>query len=274
MSPTITLRKAEEAAHEAEPLVHVFGKDKNIICDTERRGHATPRNRTPFEIVVDASEGFIPLWEKGTTLRWRFQERSLRFFENPDAIKTEIRRLFGEALLEWGNAAPVKFTERDDAWDFEIAVRNADNCDIKGCVLASAFFPDAGRHEFVVYPRMFEQSRKEQVETFIHETGHIFGLRHFFANVSETAWPSEIFGEHQRFTIMNYGRESELTSVDREDLKRLYQAAWSGELSSINGTPVRLVKPFHAAGVVAENILVARQAPLQSQSRVTYTSAT
>ena len=65
---------------------------------------------------------------------------------------------------------------------------------------------------------MFTQARKEQVDTFIHEIGHIFGLRHFFANVSETAWPSEIFGRHENFSIMNYGALSELTDADKDDL--------------------------------------------------------
>jgi hypothetical protein len=111
--------------------------------------------------------------------------------------------------------------------------------------LASAFFPDPGQHELVIYPKMFTQSRKEQVDTLIHEIGHIFGLRHFFANVSETAWPSEVFGTHRPFTIMNYGSQSELTDDDRADLKRLYQTAWSGELTEIAGTPIRSVKPFN-----------------------------
>lgn len=61
-------RNAEEAAREAEPQIHVFGK--GVICDTDTRGHATPGNRTPFELVVDASEGFIPLWARDMTLRW------------------------------------------------------------------------------------------------------------------------------------------------------------------------------------------------------------
>jgi hypothetical protein len=48
---------------------------------------------------------------------------------------------------------------------------------MNGCVLASAFFPDAGRHELVIYPRMFAQNRKEPVDTLIHEIGHTFKLR-------------------------------------------------------------------------------------------------
>ena len=231
-------REPNKAAREVEPLVHVFGK--GVRCDTETRGYATPRGRSPLEIVLDASEGFIPLWAKDTTLRWRFRERSFQFFEDPEAAKTAIEELLGDALLAWGDAAPVKFAERNDAWDFEIVMRQADDCDISGCVLASAFFPDAGRHELVLYPKMFTQGREEQVDTLIHEIGHVFGLRHFFANVSETAWPSEVFGTHKQFTIMNYGSDSELTDDDKADLKRLYQMAWAGELTQINGTPINL----------------------------------
>jgi hypothetical protein len=261
-------RKADAAV----PDDHVIGN--KVICDTDTRGHATPGNRSPLEIVVDASEGFIPLWANDTTLRWRFQERSMDAFEDPQAAMAATKELLGEALLAWGDAAPVQFAQRDDAWDFEIVMREADRCNINGCVLASAFFPDAGRHELVIYPKMFTQSRKEQVDTLIHEIGHTFGLRHFFANVSETAWPSQVFGTHKPFSIMNYGNQSELTDDDKADLKRLYQAAWSGELTKINGTPIQLVKPFHTVGGPPENLVAAGQVQtvFQPQSRATYTS--
>ena len=49
------LRKANEAAREAEPLVHLIRK--GVRCGTEKRGYATPENQSPAEIVVDASEG-------------------------------------------------------------------------------------------------------------------------------------------------------------------------------------------------------------------------
>ena len=225
----------------------------NVRCDTESRGHPTPRGRSPLEIVVDASEGFIPLWAKNTTLRWRFRDSSFAGLDDPTAAKAAVERLLGECILAWGNAAPVKFAKRSDSWDFEIVMRAADDCDTSGCVLASAFFPDAGRHKLLLYPRMFGQTRKEQVETLIHEIGHIFGLRHFFALVSETEWPAKVFGKHHKFSIMNYGEDSKLTSYDKSDLKRLYQLAWSGQLTHINGTPIRFVKPFHESGAAVEN---------------------
>lgn len=45
---------------------------------------------------------------------------------------------------------------------------------------------------------------------------------------------------------MNYGDLSRLTDTDRSDLKKLYELAWSGELTKINGTPIKFVKPFHS----------------------------
>lgn len=233
----------DEAARRQVPHVHVYGN--HVKCITDTRGYATPDNQDRVRIVVDASEGYIPLWEPRRTLRWRFQAQSLALFEDPEAAKTEIRRLLGLALLAWGDAVPVKFAERKDAWDFEVSLRNAADCDVNGCTLASAFFPDAGRHELVIYPTMLEQSEQEQVETLVHELGHVFGLRHFFAQTHEGQWASEVYGRHRPFSIMNYGSQSVLTKADRADLKKLYQAVWSGQLAEINGTPIRLVRPHH-----------------------------
>lgn len=233
-----------EPAREKRPDVHIFGNGH--VCKTDTIGFAMPRQKSIFELVVDASAGFIPLWEREVILRWRFQEQSLRRFRDPAAAKSEIRALLGEALQAWGEACPIRFAEKSEAWDFEIAVRNGDDCSAAGCVLASSFFPDQGQHELLIYPKMFTQVREEQVETLIHELGHVFGLRHFFAKVRETGFPSELFGHQDTFTIMNYGADSRLTDADRADLKTLYRQAWSGQLTNINGTQIRLMKPFSA----------------------------
>lgn len=227
---------------EESPHVHVH---RGFRCDTDTRGHETPGGKSLEKLVVDASEGFIPLWDKGVTLRWRFAPGTLDHFQDPAAAERAIETLFARAVLAWDYAVPVKFAKRSDAWDFQIVVRKNDDCDPTGCVLASAFFPDAGRHQVDIYPKMFEQSDREQVETLAHELGHIFGLRHFFALLAEQAFPAEIFGVHSRFSIMNYGEDSFLTEDDKSDLAKLYAAAWSGKLTEINGAPIRLVRPFH-----------------------------
>lgn len=235
------LKDEEEFRAAAERDVHVF---RGHTCDTERRG----RTRTPLELVVEATNGFIPLWCENALLRWRFQERSLVRYRNPEAVKAQIRTLLHAAIAAWGDSVPVRFTEDRDSWDFEIAVRDSNQCSPMGCTLASAFFPDQGQHELVIYPMMFELDPAERLVTMAHEIGHIFGLRHFFALTDETRWQAEIFGTHEEVSIMNYGDDSRLTDADRSDLKRLYQLARSGEMKNINRTPIRLVTPFTSRG--------------------------
>lgn len=109
--------------------------------------------------------------------------------------------------------------------------------------------------------RTATQSRKEQVDTLIHETGHTFGLRHFFA-LSESAWPSVISGTHRPFSIMNYGSNSELTGLDKADLTTLYRQAWDGELTHINGTPIRLVRPFSSLAPVPDGVFALGRQPV------------
>ena len=107
-------------------------------------------------------------------LKWRFQERSFALAPDPQQSRSIVGGLMSEALVRWSSAAPVRFTHDPDLWDFEVVLRNAADCTPEGCVLASAFFPDGGRHELTVYPTMFEQSHEEQIETMIHEFDHVF----------------------------------------------------------------------------------------------------
>ena len=58
-----------------------------VVCRTEPK-KKTSRDDQPIpELALDATEGFIPLWSKNTTLRWRFRESSLAHFSNPSAKK-------------------------------------------------------------------------------------------------------------------------------------------------------------------------------------------
>jgi hypothetical protein len=250
----------EEAVMEASATDVLQEISQGVVCGTEGRGHATPGDRPPAELVVDATQGFIPLWAAGSMLRWRFQERSFALAPDAAGSQAAVLDLMSQALLRWGAAAPVRFTRDADVWDFEVVLRNAPDCSPQGCVLASSFFPDAGRHQLLIYPTMFEQPRQEQIETLIHEFGHVFGLRHFFAQISETAWPSQIFGTHSPFSIMNYGPQSTLTDADLHDLTELYRSARAGLLTAVNGTPIRFVRPYSSLadlGVpVAADVLV------------------
>lgn len=241
-SKTPKLLNSDDAAKAQEPYIHIY--HGGAVCKTDKRGYATPDNRATTELVLDATEGFIPLWDKETLLRWRFNETSMTVFAQPAAAKEYFRDRIRAALGLWGDAVPVRFKEVTDAWDFEVIFEADPKCNPNGCVLASAFFPDSGQHDLTIYATLLDQPDSEVVETLAHEFGHVFGLRHFFAKLSESAFPSVIFGRHNKQSIMNYGHNSKMTARDKSDLKALYAMAWSGQLTEINGTPVKLVRPF------------------------------
>jgi hypothetical protein len=224
------------------------GTKLRVICDTEMKGYETVGGASPDELVINAPQGFIPLWDTDVTLRWRFRRSTLAQFADPVVAGARIEQLFSKAIALWGDGAPVKFKLDEDVWDFEVVVRELPQCTVAGCVLASAFFPDAGQHELFIYPTIFEQPEQEQIETLAHEVGHIFGLRHFFALVKEAGAPAVIWGKQDPFSIMNYGPKSVMTEADRSDLKSLYELVWTGELTEIAGSKITLVRPFHEAG--------------------------
>lgn len=255
------LAPSNEIADRKEPLRHRYGRDQNIVCDTDplvipkaewEAQQNAPREKRQVsqelltEIIVGLGD-MIPLWEEGSILRWRFHDLSMQAFADPGTAKVAIEALFDEAVAEWGDACPVTFEKSDGRHDFEIVMRSQKRCSPYGCVLASAFFPDGGQHELVIYPSMFEQSREEQLETLVHEIGHMFGLRHYFALVKETDWAAVSYGEHTRFSIMNYGPDSKLTEADRADLQSLYEKVWSREITEIGGMRVETMRPFSAA---------------------------
>jgi hypothetical protein len=65
-------RDPDEVARKQRDQIHVFRK--GVVCNTDSRGYATPEDRDPLDIVVDATEGFMPL---------RFQEPSVGVFADP-----------------------------------------------------------------------------------------------------------------------------------------------------------------------------------------------
>jgi len=54
----LSIKYKKDVAEAQEPFIHIYCN--GAVCETDNRGHATPENRSPIEIVVDATEGFIP----------------------------------------------------------------------------------------------------------------------------------------------------------------------------------------------------------------------
>lgn len=210
-------------------------------------------------LLLGSGEAVVPLWglagESKQLLTWEFDEDSVEayflnlnnsreLFSNGEGLKKHVRDLILESMHLWGDSSPYVLQEFDGITDFRVFIEDSDDCNSEGCVLASAFFPSDRRKSLDLYPVLFKQTREEQVETIIHELGHIKGLRHSFAQ-EEIGWPNALFGHDSPISIMNYGVNSKLTDIDKEDLKKLYQEVWDGMLERIGNMPVQLCYTRH-----------------------------
>ena len=101
--PFKKLARTKKVAGEGSHLIR-----PKVLCDTESRGHATPHGMSPLELVLHAPGGFIPLWAQGTTLQWKFRESTFDHYEDPERAMAAVESLLAEAILAWGDAAPVK----------------------------------------------------------------------------------------------------------------------------------------------------------------------
>ena len=71
-SELLAPQRIDKLAKTMEAEVHQL--KEGIICKTDYRA----RKRSPLDLVLDATEGFIPLWAEDSVLRWRFNAASRR----------------------------------------------------------------------------------------------------------------------------------------------------------------------------------------------------
>lgn len=99
--------------------------------------------------------------------------------------------------------------------------------------MASAFFPNEVRDVLVYHKTLVEPSwRKVLKNTFLHEIGHILGLRHEFANQPNPEKPGENletlahqFGSVNPHSVMSYDDVNYINDLDKKDVKAFYELA-------------------------------------------------
>ena len=63
----------DETVYQETTGLSIHQLKSEIICTTE----PTASNPTPESLVLDATDGIIPLWKRGSVLHWRFNFESL-----------------------------------------------------------------------------------------------------------------------------------------------------------------------------------------------------
>jgi hypothetical protein len=91
----------------------------------------------------------------------------------------------------------------------------------KGTVLASAFFPNKDPlSSLFVYKGSFTETALPYLRNiFLHELGHVLGLRHEFALEKETLWAAVRFGRVNPSSVMSYNFPPNIQPSDVDDTR-------------------------------------------------------
>jgi hypothetical protein len=115
---------------------------------------------------------------------------------------------------------------------------------------AQGFFPNHNDLNYVfVYSACFTELKEHLWRVFLHELGHVLGLRHEFALVSPTErqWKAVEFGPRNELSVMNYRVEPpQLQQSDIVSTRLFYSLRndANGNPPKIEGTPVKDYTPM------------------------------
>ncbi|OCT54111.1 matrix metalloproteinase-11 [Cladophialophora carrionii] len=107
-------------------------------------------------------------------------------------------------------------------------------------VLASAFFPN-DVDDVLVYHKTLVEPRWRAIlkNTFLHEIGHIIGLRHEFAIKGDTLGnrpertPAKQFGSENPHSVMSYEDINNIQDTDKHDVKEFYKLPNNSEIDGV-----------------------------------------
>ncbi|KIL88613.1 hypothetical protein FAVG1_07860 [Fusarium avenaceum] len=174
----------------------------------------------------------IPRWDVtrsgGAKLQYLVREDTF-----PDATKAKFAaKEFQAAADTWAELETgVTFsetTDRDSA-NFYIVYKVNTGSDERGA-LAQAFFPHEVDEDVIVYSFAFEGENKSILkEIFLHEIGHIFGLRHEFAIEGDSdgnkpeGEGAKLFMEKNEYSVMSYKFPPRIQDSDRTQTVAFYK---------------------------------------------------
>ncbi|KAK1757916.1 hypothetical protein QBC47DRAFT_412001 [Echria macrotheca] len=184
----------------------------------------------------------VPRWAKPAGLQYYIVKDGFADDEFRD-----VEKAFREAADEWsGLDFGVHLKQTPDRTKANFLIKHFIPSKADDRTLASAFFPSDKDREVLVYRATLvdESWRKLLKNTFLHEIGHILGLRHEFANDPDPDPKragqnreslAHLFGSVNPHSVMSYDVPPQINDLDKKDVVGFYRLL-NG--TKIDGVPV------------------------------------
>lgn len=182
------------------------------------------------------NETHVPRWEEGSILTY-----SVNFCSFPGAQERSLaEKALEQATKPWNDmelGITLQPAMKGKTAVFELVF--SPNISDSDRTLARAFPPDTRikDRKLVVYAKQFDPVYVDSMaNTFLHEIGHILGLRHEF----QENIPSILFGEANDLSVVNQLGHPSLLHIQQTDstwTRKFY--AFDGRL--LGGLPIRYV---------------------------------
>jgi len=198
------------------PTTALAVPQSNYACVTQETLPITASaSSDPLGIWIGAGN-IIPRWKKGQVVQ---------FVALAGGYPTPAHAYFAayklnEAAIQW-NSLNIGVTFKWVSNLQDAAFQLAYGGDL-GSVLARAFFPNANDlNTLFVYQKAFEPAISPyQTNIFLHELGHVLGLRHEFA--VQEGWGAVPFGQANPRSVMSYVFPPNIRDSDEDNVKSFY----------------------------------------------------
>ncbi|KAL5339798.1 hypothetical protein BJX70DRAFT_363211 [Aspergillus crustosus] len=213
---------------------------KQYPCSSQKPTPAAITGCTSKAALQVGLGSTIPRWNPGQTINYAVLERGYPQPEQEHAALAAAK--LQEAADEWNKCkVGVQFNWVEDLEDAVFVLMPARQR-IPG-VLAEAFFPnDLDLNNLNVYPYAFERGTVEYLKNiFLHELGHVLGLRHEFAPELEADERSVQVGPRDATSVMSYEFPPEIQASDIESTRVFYRFVGKQLGVQQHDVPLRIV---------------------------------
>ncbi|EFY93970.1 peptidase M12B family protein [Metarhizium robertsii] len=216
----------------AEEFVQeTFGEDEGEVLDPEKilkqheACHPGPEHHYhcmteahPSLRILIGHGGEIPRWEYGSTIN--FAAEANGYPQQGDAEFAACH--LWQAAEQWNSYdLGVRFQWVGKRKQATFILKYVD-VGPKESTMAKSFFPTSRpQNTLFVYKKGLVKHRKTLKNTFLHELGHILGLRHEFALDREHG--AVIFGLRNPKSVMSYEFPQEVQDSDIDGTRRFYE---------------------------------------------------